>query len=206
MTAFETSREELLEAELELMLQRERVAHLRRELPPGPLVDDYVFDGEDGEVRLSELVSADRPLVLYHFMFGKLQGDPCPMCSMWTDGWNAVADHFAERIDFAMVTAASASDNTALAQAQGWTNLRWLSAAESTFKLDIGGEDPEGNQWPFVSVYEGDTDGPRLSYSGSAHLRDDHWRGLDLLSPVWHMFDLTRAGRGDWMPRLRSAN
>ncbi len=26
--------------------------------------------------------------------------------------------------------------------------------------------------------------------------------GLDLFSPVWHLLDLTRQGRGDWMPKL----
>ena len=36
-------REELRLAEIELMRQRERVAALRRALPPGAVVEDYVF-------------------------------------------------------------------------------------------------------------------------------------------------------------------
>ena len=28
-----------------------------------------------------------------------------------------------------------------------------------------------------------------------------HWRGMDLLSPVWNFLDLTPEGRGDWMPK-----
>jgi predicted dithiol-disulfide oxidoreductase (DUF899 family) len=31
-------------------------------------------------------------------------------------------------------------------------------------------------------------------------MKPDEYRGLDLLSPVWNLLDLTRAGRGDWMP------
>ncbi len=27
-------------------------------------------------------------------------------------------------------------------------------------------------------------------------------RGIDLLSPVWHLLDLTRQGRGDWFAAL----
>jgi predicted dithiol-disulfide oxidoreductase (DUF899 family) len=27
-------------------------------------------------------------------------------------------------------------------------------------------------------------------------------RGIDLLSPVWHMLDLTPQGRGDWYTKL----
>jgi predicted dithiol-disulfide oxidoreductase (DUF899 family) len=26
------------------------------------------------------------------------------------------------------------------------------------------------------------------------------YRGIDLLSPVWHVLDLLPSGRGDWMP------
>lgn len=75
-------REELWLAEIELMRQRERVAELRRHLPPGPALEDYKFiegpvDLDSGDtptrtVRLSELFTASgRPLVIYHLMYGK---------------------------------------------------------------------------------------------------------------------------------------
>lgn len=203
---YETARAELRRAELSLMEQREAVAELRRNLPVGPPVDDYVFDSDDGEVRLRGLFSSpDRPLVIYHFMFGGSQASPCPMCSMWADGWNAVAHHLRQNIDLALVTNATAEENTRLAEDRGWTDLRWLSAAGSTFKADFGSADEEGNQWPFITVFELIDGTPRLSYSGGAHIEGDHWRGVDLLSPVWHFLDLTRHGRGDWMPSLRYA-
>ena len=203
MTDYTTAREDLRAAELALMQQREAVAQLRRDLPPGPAVDDYEFGSADGPVRLSELFSsAERSLVLYHFMYGKAQTDPCPMCAMWTDGWNAITDHVGATTDFALVSAAPIAETLALAERRGWTELRWLSAADSTFKLDIGGEDAEGNQSPFLSVYELVDGRPHLSYSGGAHIVDEHWRGVDLLSPVWHIQDLTRQGRGEWFPSL----
>src|SRR5215469_6438224 len=73
-------REELRLAEIELMRQRERVAELRRHLPPGPVLEDYKFiegpiDLHSGDtptrtVRLSELfTAAGRPLVIYHLMY-----------------------------------------------------------------------------------------------------------------------------------------
>src|SRR5438445_3538640 len=63
-----TTREELREAELDLMRQKESVAEMRRALPLEP-VDDYVFRDESGDVRLSELFSAPgRTLILYHYM------------------------------------------------------------------------------------------------------------------------------------------
>ncbi len=206
MTDYEEQREALRQAELALMQQREEVAALRRKLPPGPLVEDYEFNSAEGPVRLSELfTSPDRSLVLYHFMLGKQQAEPCPMCSMWADGWNAVAHHLAASVDVALVTAASVERTEEVARDRGWTDLQWLSAAENTFKADIGGEDASGNQWPFLSVFELGDGSPRLTYSGGAHIIDEHWRGVDLLSPVWHFLDLTRAGRGDWMPSLDHA-
>ena len=190
-------------AELDLMLQRERVAAIRRALPPGPIVDDYQFHDTEGSVRLAELsTGVDRPLVVYHFMFGGRQGDPCPMCSMWADGWNAVAAHLNQRMDFALVTQGSVGENEKLAAERGWQNLRWLSGAGSTFKADFGSMDDDGNQSPFMTVFERDEDRLRLSWSGAARYDDEHYRGVDLLSPVWHMLDLTRSGRGDWFPAL----
>jgi predicted dithiol-disulfide oxidoreductase (DUF899 family) len=202
-----SAREELLAAELDLMTQRERVAALRRGLPPGPSVEDYRFEQAGGDgggtVALTELFTAsDRTLVLYHFMIGKAQGDACPMCTMWADGWAGVAPHLAERVDFALVAGGAVSDLETLAKSRGWADLRLLGAGDSSFKVDIGGEDDGGNQMPFISVYRLEDGRPRLTWSGSAHLRDEHWRGVDLLSPVWHLLDLTPEGRGDWMPSV----
>src|SRR6267378_3141986 len=92
-TDYLAKREELRLAEIELMRQRERVAELRRRLPQGATVEDYVFeegpanldagDTPTRTVRLSELFTGpDRSAVIYHFMYGKLQTSPCPMCTL----------------------------------------------------------------------------------------------------------------------------
>ena len=99
------------------MRHRERVAALRRQLPEGAVVDDYVFlespagldaAAEPGtRVRLSELFSGpDRALIVYHFMYGKKQTSPCPMCTMWIDGFNGTAAHLARNADLVIVAAA----------------------------------------------------------------------------------------------------
>lgn len=209
---YDSARAELLAAEVELTEARERVAEMRRQLPSQP-TDDYQLtvtragSSEPAQPRrLSELFSdPDRTLVLMQFMLGEAQTSPCPMCSMWADGWNGIVGHLAQRINFAVAAAAPAEDRTRAAHARGWTDLRLVSAAPSTFKADIGGEDDEGNQWPFLSVYELVDGAPRLTYSGGAHITGEHWRGIDLLSPVWNFFDLTRDGRGDWMPAYEAA-
>ena len=48
-TDYEQQRDKLRDAELALMHQREHVAQLRRDLPPGPTVEDYAFGETTGE-------------------------------------------------------------------------------------------------------------------------------------------------------------
>lgn len=205
-TEFASALANVRQAELELMQQREHVAAMRRAIPAAPAGQDYEFaelvDGTERTVRLSELFTApDRTLIVYHFMFGKRQEHACPMCSGFTDGWNAIAHHLAERFDFVLAASSPIDRWVDLATTKGWNDLRPISAAPSSFKADIGGEDPEGNQSPFISVWTLDNAGrPHQRYGGSAGFDPEHWRGLDLLSPIWHFLDLTPEGRGDFMP------
>src|ERR1700756_5405336 len=138
-------REELRLAEIELMRQRERVAELRRHLPQGASIQDYQFEegsrdlnGGDEPVRtvrLSELFTKpNRSLIIYHFMYGKRQTKPCPMCTAWLDGANGVAHHLAQNLDFGVVAAGDIPALRAHARARGWDKLRLLSAGNGTFK------------------------------------------------------------------------
>jgi predicted dithiol-disulfide oxidoreductase (DUF899 family) len=68
----------------------------------------------------------------------------------------------------------------------------------------LGSEDREGNQDSTVSVFIRGSDGV-LRHSYSAHpsmAADIKERGLDLLSPIWHVLDLTPQGRGAWYAEL----
>lgn len=217
-------REELRHAEIELLRQRERVAELRRALPTGATIQDYEFlegpaslaagDEPVKTVRLSELFTApDRSLVIYHFMFGKKQTTPCPMCTAWIDGVNGIAHHLAQNVDVAIVAAADVPTLRANARQRGWDNLRLLSAGESTFKYDLGSEDREGQQDSTISVFTRDTDGTlRHFYSSHPWLSEEiKERGIDELTPIWNFLDLTPQGRGtfyaslDYAPKVQIA-
>src|SRR5262245_25357423 len=142
-------REELRLAEIELMRQRERVAQLRRALPEGAAISDYEFvegpaslDAGDNPVRTTKVrelfTKPDRALIIYHFMFGKEQTKPCPMCTAWIDTFNGIAHHVAQNVDLAIVAAADQATLRNFARERGWTRLRLLSAGENTFKYDLG--------------------------------------------------------------------
>jgi len=217
-------REELRLAEIESVQARERVAELRRQLPEGPIVRDYEFqegppnlDDEDSPVRtvrLSELFKGpNRSVVIYHFMFGKKQTRPCPMCTLMIDALNGVAHHLAQNVDLAIVAAADPHALRAHARNRGWDNLRLLSCGANTFKYDLGSEDRDGNQDSTVSVFTRDEQG-KLRHFYTVHPRMSEElkeRGVDLLCPVYNVLDLTPQGRGDWYasfdyaPKVRAA-
>lgn len=208
-------REELRLAEMEMFRNIERVAALRRALPAGAEVTDYVFqegprdlaasDGPIGSVRLSELFSGpERALIVYHFMYGKRNSTACPMCTMWIDTFNGVAPHLAQNLDLAIVAAADPATLRAYGRARGWHNLRLLSAGDNTFKFDLRSEDAEGRQDSAISVFTRDEKGKvRHFYTTHPWLDEDmNERGIDLLQPVYNMLDLTPHGRGTWYASL----
>ncbi|HYQ96078.1 MAG TPA: DUF899 family protein [Candidatus Eisenbacteria bacterium] len=208
-------REELRVAEVELMRNGERVADLRRRLPKGATVQDYTFeegprsldagDSPIRTVRLSELFSApERPLVIYHFMYGKRNTSACPMCTLLIDSLSGSAHHLAQNVDLAIVAAADPPTLRKHARARGWHHVRLLSCGTNTFKYDLLSEDREGNQDSAMSVFTRDRDGTlRHFYTGHPWLAEDiKERGLDLLSPVYHVLDFTPQGRGDWYAEL----
>ena len=178
-------RDEIRLAEIELMHQRERVAELRRQLPEGAVIQDYVFEEGPANlvagdtpirtVRFSELFTApDRSVVVYHFMYGKKQTNPCPMCTLLIDGLNGVGHHLAQNVDVVIVAAADPTALRAHARKRGWDNLRLLSCGANTFKYDLRSEDREGNQDSTVSVFTRDSDGTlRHFYTAHPSMAED---------------------------------
>lgn len=199
-------REELQQAEVALRDQRERVAALRRALPRDHFVEDLVFqelrDGQPAPVTLSELFNDPaKPLILMQFMYGKSQESPCPMCTAFADGYDGAMPHITETANFAVLVAGDIAAFVDYARERGWQHLRLVSAGDADLKRDLGFEDADGRQNPGVSIFERHADG-RVShfYSQSALLGAEGFRGMDLLSPIWHFLDLLPEGRGDFFP------
>jgi predicted dithiol-disulfide oxidoreductase (DUF899 family) len=125
------------------------------------------------------------------------------MCTLWADGYDGAIPHLEQHVNFAVVVAGDLAGIRSHARSRGWRNLRLVSSSGTSFKRDFGSEDEDGGQTPGVSVFTlGDSGDVRHFYTGGALMGPEHFRGMDLLSPVWNFLDLTPAGRGDWFPSL----
>ncbi len=215
--AYVAHREKLLKAEIELIEKCDEVAALRRDLPTGPrLVGDYVFHesiadfaaedpGEIKEVRFADLFApGTTDLIVFHYMYGDGEdAGPCPMCAMRADGFNGIQRHLRQKTNFVLVAKADVGRIRAWARERGWTNLRLLSSGGTSFNRDFGVEREGGNQTQGVSVFTRDDDGTiRHFCTIGGVVAEANLRGLDLLSPVWNLFDLLPSGRDGWWPSL----
>lgn len=206
-------RAELLSAEHALSSQLEAVAELRRRLPLGRSMPDYVF--QEGPADLSHNEPSDYvdvcfselftdghdTLLVAHLMFAPADDAPCVMCSMWADGYNAVAPHIEQRASLALVAKTEIGDLRDWARQRGWDHIRLVSSFHNSFNRDLAFENEDGGQEPGVSVFSRSPDGAiHHRYSIGAEFDAETGRGIDLYSPVWQLFDLLPEGRGEWFP------
>jgi predicted dithiol-disulfide oxidoreductase (DUF899 family) len=208
-TEYVAARRTLAEAEAALRDQVATVARMRRSLPPGAVLDDYALaegpleldrDEPARPVSLVELFGNHDALVVYHLMFHPEDDQACPMCSLWVDGLHGVSHHIGRRAALAVVGKAPVEKLRAWARHRGWDGLRIVSSFDTTFNTDLHVEGPHGGQWPAVSVFSLDGTRVRHVLTQSAEYPDGSAGGIDLLSPVWHAFDLLPDGRGEWLP------
>jgi predicted dithiol-disulfide oxidoreductase (DUF899 family) len=227
--AYRRARDRLLQSEIALRRQMEAVAAELRALPPGGAVpEDYLFeragagagrDGASGPVRLSELFGGGDTLMIYHYMFPRHSGDerpgprsgaladvpleegPCPSCTALIDMWEGTMPHFdGLGGNLWIVARAPASQVAAFARDKGWKHARLLSAAGNSFRRDYGGDSPEGEAVPIMTVFRRDADGTiRLHWASElVHAPTDEgqdMRHMGTVEPLWTLFDLTPGGR-----------
>jgi predicted dithiol-disulfide oxidoreductase (DUF899 family) len=222
-SAYRDARNQLLEAEVELRRNIEEVAALRRKLPlGGELPEDYVFqegaaDLSDAttarQTRMSELFSLgkDSPgkdtLVIYSYMFGPNMHAPCVSCTSILDGMNGAAPHVRQRVNFAVAAKSPLARIREVARGRGWNNLRLLSSAGNTYNRDYHGENAKGDQEPSLNVFVRRDGKIYHSYHTELLFAPQEpgmdGRHVDMIWPIWNLFDYTPEGRGtDWYPSL----
>ncbi|RLK58078.1 DUF899 family protein [Actinokineospora cianjurensis] len=201
------ARVELDRAEHALHAEVHRLAALRRDMPQGPLLDDYEFEEGPLDLGLTEpltkttlldLFGDHDTLFVYHMMFHPGEEQVCPMCSLWVDGFHGVSRHILRHAAFAVIAKAPVPEIRRWANRRGWDGIRFLSSHATTFNTDVGAETDTGDQLPMASVFRREGTRVRHFYTQRANFMDDAEGGFDQLSPVWHILDLLPTGRGDW--------
>jgi predicted dithiol-disulfide oxidoreductase (DUF899 family) len=221
MTATQTfnavvSKEEWLEARKALLDQekaftrgRDELSRKRRELPWVQVEKDYVFDGPQGRVTLSELFGGRTQLMIYHFMFGPKWAEGCPSCSMVADNIDGALVHLSQRdATLVMVSRAPIDKIEAFRKRMGW-NCRWVSSYGNSFNRDYNvsftkDEMEKGEVYynfqvnrfpsdeaPGVSVFYKDATGLIFrTYSA-------YGRGVEGLLGTYDLLDMTPKGRDE---------
>jgi predicted dithiol-disulfide oxidoreductase (DUF899 family) len=211
---YREARNKLLETEMELRRKIEEVAELRRKLPHGgKLKENYLFDELDSktgaitQTKFTELFAHSKnTLVIYSYMYGLKTEKPCTSCTSIMDGINGMVFHITDRINFVMEARAPISKIMDWAKSRNWSKLRILSSEKNSYNTDYFAENEKGSQLPMLNVFRKEPDGiyhfygTELLYVPSEPGQDG--RHVDMIWPLWNMFDYTPEGRGkDWYPR-----
>lgn len=203
---YRRARQALLAEEIELRRHIERVAEMRRALPPGGAVTKpYAFEGEGGKIAFADLFG-DRPtLVIYSYMFGPQRDKPCPMCTSFMGTWEAKLPDVEQRVAFVFVARSPIERLVAAKKARGWTRHNIYSDASGDYTRDyVSREDADAPGYNVFTRRDGTIRhfwsgemGPATSDPGQDP------RGAPDLDPLWAILDTTPEGRGkDWYPSL----
>jgi predicted dithiol-disulfide oxidoreductase (DUF899 family) len=206
---YRAARTALLAEEIALRRQVERVAALRRALPPGGAVTgDYRFQGEDGgETDFAGLFGAHETLGVYFYMFGE-RARPCPMCTNMLDSWEGNAADIAQHLSLVVVARTPIEKLVAWKQERGWKGLRLYSDLTGDFARDYDGLQPDGSETGTFNVFTR-RDG-QVRHFWSSEMSDvttdpgqDPRGPLVTYATIWNMLDATPTGRpADWYPKL----
>jgi predicted dithiol-disulfide oxidoreductase (DUF899 family) len=208
---YRNARNALLAEEIELRRHIERVAALRRALPPGgELPQDYWFDGENGAATLTQMFGDHDTLITYNWMFGPKRERPCPMCTSLLSALDGEMPDILQRVAFAVIARGPIERLVAFKKERGWRYLPLYSSGSNSFNRDYANEDPDAGDNPAFNVFTrsggtlrhfwGDEMGPQTADPGQDP------RGAPDPMPLWTMLDLTPGGRGtDWYPKLEYA-
>ncbi len=207
---YREARNALLQLEAELRQKVTEVAVARAALPDGGKVgQDYVFttiqDGQSTDKPMSALFGEHSSLLIYSYMYGPDDEAPCPMCTSFLDSLNGGARHIKQRTGLAVVTSAPIETAAAIAHQRGWSELPMISCAGNSYNRDYFGETDDGAQMPICNVFNKSGNDIRHFWSSELFFAklEGHPRHIDMLWPLWNVFDVLPHGRGtDWFPAL----
>lgn len=126
-----------LAREKDLTHRRDALAAERRELPWMKIEKEYVFDGPDGQVSLSDLFDGRSQLFVKHFMMGPGVEHQCVGCSLEVDHIDPLLPHLENNdVSYVAVARAPIAEIEAVRKRMGW-RFRWVSSSRSDFNYDF---------------------------------------------------------------------
>lgn len=210
---YRNARNNLLNEEIKLRRQVEEVARQRRSLPMGgKMKEDYIFEeidanGKVKETKFSELFNNGKDtLLVYSLMYAPKNENACSSCTSIIDGINGMVFHVEDRVNFVVFSKSPIDKTMRWADRRGWKNIRLLSSFKNNYNSDYHAEGKNENQLPILNVFCKNEDGIYHFY-GSELLftppeEGQNERHVDMIWPLWNLFDLTPEGRGtDWYPK-----
>jgi len=213
---YRSARDKLLAEENALREQIERVATLRRQLPVGgEIKEDYVFeeidlaDGGTRSIRFPELFGDKSDLLVYSYMYGPEWEDPCPSCTSFIDGIDAVSRHVRQQVELVVIGNATSAQLYDMAKERGWTDLRLLSCEKNNYARDYNAQPRETSEslLPLMNAFQKNDDGIHHFWASElmwTPMEGGHPRHIDIAWPLWGLLDMTRSGRHPQMgPQLR---
>ncbi|MGZ6037837.1 MAG: DUF899 family protein [Phenylobacterium sp.] len=203
---YRAARTALLQEEYELRRRLERVAAMRRALPPGgEVAGDYRFMGENGPSDFAGLFGDKESLVVYSFMFGPQRERPCPMCVNLLGPLDANARDLEQKIALAVVARSPVERLVAFKQERGWQALKVYQDLNDNYSKAYFGLTPDGSEMPAINVFTRRDGTVRHFWSGEMTEADPGQdpRGAPDPAPLWNFLDMTPQGRDpDWYPKL----
>ena len=213
---YRAARDALLEEEKSLREQVERVAALRRQLPAGgEIKEDYAFeeidlaDGSTRSIHFSELFGDKADLLAYSYMFGPEWENPCPSCTSFIDGIDAVSRHVRQQAELVVIGKATPAQLYDIARERGWTDLRLLSCEKNDYARDYNVQAGQTSEslMPLMNAFQKEGDTIRHFWASEllwTPMDGGHPRHIDIAWPLWGLLDMTRSGRHPEMgPQLR---
>ena len=206
--AYREARTQLLAEEIELRRHIERVAALRRALPPGGQAKDYRFlDASGRALGLADLFGRHDTLFSYFWMYGPERERPCPMCTSFVGSLDMPAPDIGQRIALAIVGRSPVARQLDFARERGWRHLAFYQCVGDDFARDYRGLNADGSENAIVAMWQRKGDKVNLFWAaeGGTETADP---GLDPHlapdpTPLWTILDWTPGGRGsDWYPKL----
>jgi len=207
--AWLVARKAHLEAEKALTRQRDKLLEERRALPWVKVDKDYVFEGPDGPVTLSDLFAGRSQLFVQHFMLGPDWKEGCAGCSFQADHVDAARQHFEHAdLSFAAVARAPYKAIAAFKRRMGW-RFPWVSSFGSDFNFDYQVSfrpeelerkeavynyttiDPGIDELPGLSVFYKDEQGTLY------HTYSSYARGGEELIGAFNFLDMVPKGRNE---------